>query len=693
MKYFKNDYIYDIEVFPNFFCIGIMSVDDSVHFILELSDRKNNLELLIDIIDKMKAQNARMVGFNNLAYDYLILHFILKNLKKLTPLKIYEESQKIFQSMKDERFGKTIQSRFHQVYQLDLFKINHYDNVAKSTSLKSLSVGMGSENVQESPIPFCKILTHDEMDQIIGYNINDLLVTKKFYHENYDALLLRKELSEEYNSDFMNFSDSKIGSEIFVKEIERVKPNSCYRLKNGRREICQTKRSFIKISDCILPYVKFKRPEFKALLDWFKSQTITETKGVFSGIKEHSLKDVAKYARMVEKKSKKLDNEPSEEEILIYQAENPSAEVEIKELKSGKKSYFFKWKEAEALNVVINNHQYVFGVGGIHSSIESQIVHSDDEFMIVDWDVNSYYPNLAIANTIYPEHLGVEFCKVYKDLYERRKTYPKGSPRNTSIKLALNSVYGNSNNQYSPFYDPKYTMTITINGQLSLLMLIESILEQCKDASSIQSNTDGITMKIRRSDSDLADKLVKEWESITRLEMERNNYRSMYIANVNNYIAVFENGKIKRKGAFEYNVAYHQNNSMLVVQKAVEAFLVQGTPIEEFIKNHDNKLDFMMRTKVPKSSKLVLVGSEGNETLQQNISRFYASKGEGCGQLIKVMPPVKDKSEDRRIGICVGNTVKICNNLTDFKWDIDYDFYVKEALKLCELKEVSENEE
>lgn len=236
-------------------------------------------------------------------------------------------------------------------------------------------------------------------------------------------------------------------------------------------------------------------------------------------------------------------------------------------------------------------------------------------------------------------------------------------------------------------------MTITINGQLSLLMLIESILEHCKDSSSIQSNTDGITMRIRRKDSDLADKLVKEWENITGLEMERNNYRSMYIANVNNYIAVYENGKIKRKGAFEYDVAYHQNNSMLVVQKAVEAFLVYGTPIDDFVKNHDNKLDFMMRTKVPKSSKLVLIDSEGNETLQQNISRFYASKGEGCGQLVKVMPPVKDKTEDRRIGICVGNTVKICNNLVDFKWDIDYDFYVKEALKLCELKEILENEE
>lgn len=88
-----------------------------------------------------------------------------------------------------------------------------------------------------------------------------------------------------------------------------------------------------------------------------------------------------------------------------------------------------------------------------------------------------------------------------------------------------------------------------------------------------------------------------------------------------------------------------------------------------------------------------MIDSEGNEIEQQNVTRFYISKGEGSGSLIKIMPPVKNKTEDRRIGICVGETVKICNDIDDFKWDIDYDYYIKEALKLTDLSYSNDDDE
>ena len=108
----------------------------------------------------------------------------------------------------------------------------------------------------------------------------------------------------------------------------------------------------------------------------------------------------------------------------------------------------------------------MFGLGGIHGSVESEIVESDGTHVIVDLDVSSFYPNLAISNGFYPAHLGREFCVIYKNLYEQRKTYPKKSAESAMLKLALNGVYGDSNNQFSVFYDPLYTMTITLNGQL-----------------------------------------------------------------------------------------------------------------------------------------------------------------------------------------------------------------------------------
>jgi hypothetical protein len=56
------------------------------------------------------------------------------------------------------------------------------------------------------------------------------------------------------------------------------------------------------------------------------------------------------------------------------------------------------------------------GAGGTHISVTKQSFESNDEYIIEDWDVESYYPSLAIVNGLYPEHLGKEFVKVYSDM-------------------------------------------------------------------------------------------------------------------------------------------------------------------------------------------------------------------------------------------------------------------------------------
>ena len=389
-----------------------------------------------------------------------------------------------------------------------------------------------------------------------------------------------------------------------------------------------------------------------------------------------------------------MSMEPTESEIEEFRKTIPLAQIEVKELKSGKnkKSYYYTWRVAESLNVVINGHEYVFGVGGIHSSVPAQIIESTEHVTIVDWDVASFYPNLAIKNNVHPAHLGLQFCETYNDLYEKRKTYPKSSPWNAALKLALNGTYGKSNDKFSPFYDPQYTMTITINGQLSLCMLIERLLE-LEGTSSVQSNTDGITMIIPSVSDELANNIIKQWEFETKLEMERNDYSKMFIRDVNNYIAVYKkDNKAKLKGAYEYKLEHHKDNSSPVVQKAVEAHLITGVSIDNFIKNHKDKYDFMLRTKVPRSSKLITVDDLGNEYEEQNVTRFYVSLSNKAKSLIKIMPALEGKEDDRRIGICVDRKVVVCNNILDFNWDIDYSYYIEEAHKLIECfnsKEVS----
>lgn len=682
-NYFPNDWIYDLETFKSIFSFTIISSDGKVGYVFEVSSRKDNRKELYQFLDELKASDARMIGFNNLAFDYPVLHFILKK-RKFTPEDVFNEAQRLIDSMKESRFGKTISPKNHYVRQVDLFKINHFDNQAKATSLKILKFNMKLEDLQDLPYKVDADLTEEQMENVILYNIDDVIATLRFYQENYGSLELRNSLSKKYGIDFTNMNDAKIGSEIFIQEIEAVTPNSCYKMVNNRREPNQTKRPYIDINSIIFPYIEFKRPEFRAILNWFKSQTITGTNGVFSNILESDLGDVAKYAEMVLKRSKKMDTEPTEAELEKVRQEIPLAQIEVKELKSGKKSYFYTWKESENLNVIINGHKYVFGTGGLHSSIESAAIIAGDNHIITDWDVNSYYPHLSIQNDVFPKHLGIQFCKTYLDLYEQRKKLPKGSADNLSIKLALNATYGNSNNQYSPFYDPQYTMTITLNGQLSLCMLIEDILE-LPEATSVQSNTDGITMKIRKEDSNKADKLVKAWEVKTKLEMERNDYSKMFIRDVNNYVSVYaKTNKVKLKGAYVYELEHHKDQSCIVVQKAVAEYLSTGVKVEDYIRNHKDKFDFMLRTKIPKSFDLVSVNDEGVETLQQNVSRYYVSISKDAESLIKIMPPTAGKTEDRRNGICVGRKVIICNNVLDFEWDIDYDFYIEEANKLIE---------
>ena len=98
--------------------------------------------------------------------------------------------------------------------------------------------------------------------------------------------------------------------------------------------------------------------------------------------------------------------------------------------------------------------------------------------------------------------------------------------------------------------------------------------------------------------------------------------------------------KIKRTGAYEYNVQFHQDPSALVVPKAAEARLVHGTDIGEFIRGHKDAFDFCLRAKVPRSNNLIMEWQELGVDMQlPNIVRYFVSTS--GGSLVKVAPPVK----------------------------------------------------
>jgi hypothetical protein len=175
---------------------------------------------------------------------------------------------------------------------------------------------------------------------------------------------------------------------------------------------------------------------------------------------------------------------------------------------------------------------YEYGTGGIHACIDSGSYHDTENKMILDLDVKSFYPNLAIRNKKAPQHLGKAFYEVYENLYDQRAQYAKGTPENYGIKIALNCVYGRSNDVYSYLYDPQFTMFITVNGQLLLTMLTEMILLRT-DAQLLQANTDGVTVLVSRKYADEINIIRSEWEKMTSLELEDAYYKSMFIKDVN----------------------------------------------------------------------------------------------------------------------------------------------------------------
>ena len=545
------------------------------------------------------------------------------------------------------RWDHNIWPSDRMVTQGDLFKIHHFDNAARSTSLKKLEINMRSRTVEDLPYPPDQPTTSEQKDEIIKYMCHDVSETLKFYHASLDQIRFRDELAERYPDmgDVLNMNDTKIGKKFFERELER-NGTPCRVRVDGRKKPRQMIRNSVALRDVISNRVAFEHPEFQRVKSWLESQ-------------------------------------------VLGPKQDPRAapgEIETKGIFSD-------------LSATIDGFQYDFGTGGIHGSLHSTVVHEDDEWEIWDWDVASYYPNIAISNRFYPEHLSENFCDIYETVYQMRKGHAKGTAENAMLKLALNGVYGDSNNKHSPFFDPQYTMAITINGQLLLCMLAEWLQfddggfniapEKCGGISMVQINTDGLTVRVRKNAVQLMKRICAEWEQHTGLELESVRYKSMFIRDVNSYLAVKHDGGIKRIGAYAYETplnsakfqtrerGWHQDHSMLVIRKAAEAQMVHGVPVAEFIKNHRDPFDFMKSVKVPRSSRLMY----GEDLTIQNTTRYYVSTT--GSSLTKVMPPLKGKSEERRIGVDTGWTVTVVNDADNFRWDnVNWLYYINEAEKL-----------
>ncbi len=668
----SNTVVYDIETFPNVFTLSAEMLNSDIKSTWEISEFRDDRRALIEWFTYLSRTQTPMIGFFSLEFDYPVIHYIMQH-PNATVAEIYARSMEIIAAQGENRFANQIWQDNRFAPQIDLFKINHFDNRAKTTSLKALEINMRSQMVVNMPVEVGTYLTKQQIDQLlIPYNIRDTSETKKFAHFCMSAINFRIGLMEQIKGDVLNFNDTKIGSKLLE---QRIGEDICYDTSSGRKRPRQTIRTRIALGDIIFPYIKFEHPEFDRVLKWMKGHALT----------------------------------PDD-------LDDPEATVKTKGV--------FK-----NISANVGGLDYYFGTGGLHASVPPQRIIATDEWLIRDIDVEGYYPSAAVANRVAPAHLGDPYVVEYSKLKPERKEWQKKKGKKcveaNSLKLAGNGVYGHSNNPYSIFYDPQYTMTITINCQLMLCMLAEW-LTSVPTLEIIQANTDGITYRIHRNYEPQAALICDQWEAYTTLTLEDANYRRMWIRDVNNYIAEDMNGKLKQKGAYWHPdpqnyaesisesqpPAWHKDLGNLVSIQAAVAYMVHGIPIDQFIRIHSDPFDFMLRVKVGGESKLLLDGRQIQKT-----SRYYVARNGGT--LIKHSPATgvegafkrkngvteieyqrvmketkgewdvrvctknKSKYEPREMNIQAGWKCAECNDASHFRFDnIDYAFYEAEAKKL-----------
>lgn len=270
---------------------------------------------------------------------------------------------------------------------------------------------------------------------------------------------------------------------------------------------------------------------------------------------------------------------------------------------------------------------HTFALGGLHGAIPNYIHSVNTKEYIVHIDVASYYPHIMTEWGYLTR--AVPSIQKFIDIMELRLKYKKEkNPLQAPLKIVINGSYGQSgagklldNGTYkllSPMFDPRRMREVCINGQLMLLQLIED-LEQF---DLIQSNTDGLVYRIPIEHMDEVKSIVKAWEKRTKMTMEYDYTTLIAQRDVNNYIAVFDNGKIERKGG-TVKESKPCDYDLPIVKDAITEYFVHGIPVDEYINNVNDLAPFMKTYKLMGAYVRAL---HGDEQQQGKVFRVFASR-------------------------------------------------------------------
>jgi len=645
-----SHWVYDFETLPNCFVAVFEDYKKEERKIFRIDDYVNDYQKFLSFLESCKDDGSYHIGFNNISFDSQITEYLIRNEAQYSLLSGSELSKEIkkhanyvITKSNNNEWLDFAPYEFH-INQIDLYKLNHWNNPNKRASLKWIQFSMDWEHLEDMPIEHDYVLQNEqEVQMVINYCINDVASTKKILHISKDQIDLRASLTEEYKINLYSAAEPTIAKSLFALFLANKTGQKVKDIKKNKTILDR-----IEAKPLLLPYLKFNDPEFKNVLNVFNNLVIdpNNTKG--------SLSVAANY------KGSLLE----------------------------------------------------FGLGGLHGATNSGVYESDSEYVIMSSDVVSYYPNLAIRNKWAPAHMPKkEFCELYEWFFDERRKIPKTDPRNYTYKIVLNSTYGLSNDRHSFLYDPSFTMRITLNGQLSLTLLLEMICEAIPEAQPLLQNTDGLETKIPRKYKKKYLEVCAEWEKLTLLELEHDTYKKLIISDVNSYIAVktfkevskekYSELKIKDpiavfkelngtyyyastkcKGRFEFeNLALHKNKSGLVIRKAIYNYFVHGVIPENYLPTNKNIFDYCLGVRQRNKDwkfyiKSAKTGEIEYKLLQKTLRYFISISGD-------VIVKVAEDGRENRLEAGIWKQT-IYNQVIEKKWadyKIDERYYISSIYK------------
>lgn len=611
---------------------------------------RNDLPAFLEFLDGCRKNNCWHVSFNGLNFDAQITQFIMLNREKLLKLSGAQAAHLVYKKAQDCIMRQNTR-QFQEWSERDFF-------------IKQIDVfrlNHWDSPAKQSSLKWIQISMdwHNVQDMPIDHRqsitkVEDLQKIAKYCRNDVSSCKKIMQLSKG-QINLRGTLTSTYGINLFSASEPRIsKELFLYFLAKKTNmnkydlKNMRTYRSEIRVKDIILPYVGFNDiQEFQDLLDKFK-------------------------------------------ELVIYPGQTRGG---------------FKY------SVKYRGVQTDFGLGGVHGA-KKGVYESGDGMVIMSSDVKSFYPNLAIRNGWAPGHLPKKaFCDLYEWFYDERLKIPKKDLRNYVYKIILNSTYGLSNDENSFLYDPELTMRITINGQLSLMMLYTMLAEGVPGAVPIMQNTDGLEMLIPESQVAKYLEICSIWETLTKLELEHDEYQKLIVPDVNNYIGIFkfkevskedylklrkenpenlfkeEGGKFyyaatKCKGRFEFkDLALHKNKSFQIIPKAIFHYFVHGVEPEQFILENRNVFDYCGGVKIRGDWKFMenqIVNGELQETELQKTLRFYVSKS--GSKIIK-----ENLSDGRKINVVSGRWLQTVYNQHVEKpfeeYGVDDSFYLERINK------------